>query len=228
MSLYGIVGVGGFGREIMPLVANALQKERPHANDELVFVDENNHGSFVNNYLVMSIDEFFSSPVPDKYFNVAVANYNNRKKLAEIMIDKGAAPFNICAANSINLGNNNIADGAIWCPFTTLTTNATIGKFFHANIYSYVAHDCIIGDYVTFAPNVHCNGGVIIEDYAYIGTGAIIRQGTPDKPIIIGKGAIVGMGAVVTKSISPYETVVGNPARLLNRNRMLSLSTANS
>jgi acetyltransferase-like isoleucine patch superfamily enzyme len=38
-----------------------------------------------------------------------------------------------------------------------------------------------------------------IEDHAYIGTGAIIKQGTPDKPLVIGKGAVIGMGAVVTK-----------------------------
>ncbi len=39
----------------------------------------------------------------------------------------------------------------------------------------------------------------IFEDHAYIGTGAVIKQGTPDQPLVIGKGAVVGMGAVVTK-----------------------------
>lgn len=48
-----------------------------------------------------------------------------------------------------------------------------IGRSFHANIYSYVAHDCIIGDYVTFAPSVKCTGNVVIEDCVYIGTGAM-------------------------------------------------------
>ncbi len=41
----------------------------------------------------------------------------------------------------------------------------------------------------------------ILNDHAYIGTGAVIKQGTPDKPLMIGKGAVVGMGAVVTKSV---------------------------
>ena len=91
------------------------------------------------------------------------------------------------------------------------------GRFFHLNIYSYVAHDCRIGDFVTFAPDVHCNGAVIIEDYAYIGTGAMIKQGTPDKPIVIGRAAVVGMGAVVTKSVAPFTTVVGNPAAPLEK-----------
>ena len=112
----------------------------------------------------------------------------------------------------MRLSANEIGEGAILCPFTTITSNVTIGRYFHLNPYSYVAHDCRIGDFVTFAPAAHCNGRVVIEDYAYIGSAAVIKQGTPDKPMVIGKGAIVGMGAVVTKSVPPFATVVGNPA----------------
>ena len=106
-----------------------------------------------------------------------------------------------------------IGEGAILCPFVTLTSNIRIGKHFHANLYSYVEHDCIIGDYVTFAPGVKCNGNVVIEDYAYIGAGAVIKQGQPGRPLVIGRGAVIGMGAVVTKSVPPGVTVIGNPAR---------------
>lgn len=73
-----------------------------------------------------------------------------------------------------------------------------------------------IGDFVTLAPGVKINGHVVIEDHAYIGTGAIIKDGT-DKPIVIGRGAVVGMGAVVTKSVEPGAVVVGNPARPLSK-----------
>ena len=73
----------------------------------------------------------------------------------------------------------------------------------------------MIGDFVTFAPGVKCNGNVVVEDHAYIGTGAMIKQGLPGQPLVIGRGAVVGMGAVVTKSVPAGATVVGNPARLL-------------
>ena len=88
------------------------------------------------------------------------------------------------------------------------------------NIYSYVAHDCVIGDFVTFAPGVKCNGNVHIQDNVYVGTGAIIKQGKPGKPIVIESGAVIGMGAVVTKSVSAGETVIGNPAKPLSRDAL--------
>jgi acetyltransferase-like isoleucine patch superfamily enzyme len=110
---------------------------------------------------------------------------------------------------------NQIGEGVILCDHTLVTSNARIGRFFHANIYSYVAHDCVIGDYVTFAPSVHCNGNVHIHRHAYIGTGAILKQGSPERPLVIGEGAVVGMGAVVTKDVPAHTTVVGNPARPL-------------
>lgn len=108
-------------------------------------------------------------------------------------------------------------EGAVFCDFTMVTASAKIGRHFHSNIYSYVAHDCVIGDFVTFAPRVCCNGNVHIGDGAYIGTGAVLRQGTPSEPLVIGAGAIIGMGAVVTKSVAPGTVVVGNPARPLVR-----------
>ncbi len=51
---------------------------------------------------------------------------------------------------------------------------------------------------------------VLIEDDVWIGARAIILAG-----ITIGKGAIIGAGAVVTKDVSPYAICVGNPARVI-------------
>ncbi len=53
---------------------------------------------------------------------------------------------------------------------------------------------------------------VIIGKNVWIGMGAIILPG-----VTIGDDAIVGAGAVVTKSVAPRTVVVGNPARPLKR-----------
>jgi sugar O-acyltransferase (sialic acid O-acetyltransferase NeuD family) len=213
--LYAIVGAGGFGREVMP-VAFEMLSARKAAPFELVFVDDRPKAATINGHRAMTPDEFLSSR-EDKHFNVAIADYGIRERIVARFVDAGAQPFAITATNSVRLSTNEIGEGAILCPFTTVTSNVTIGRYFHLNPYSYVSHDCRIGDYVTFAPAAHCNGRVVIEDYAYIGSAAVIKQGTEDKPLVIGKGAIVGMGAVVTKSVPPFTTVVGNPAAPLRR-----------
>ena len=38
----------------------------------------------------------------------------------------------------------------------------------------------------------------------------------PSYPVIIGRNAVVGAGAVVTKNVEDSNTVVGNPAKILN------------
>jgi hypothetical protein len=64
-----------------------------------------------------------------------------------------------------------------------------------------------------------CNGRFEIDDFAYIGTGAVIKQGTHDQPLRSGKGAVVGMGAVVLRDVRDGEVVVGNPARVLRKSK---------
>jgi sugar O-acyltransferase (sialic acid O-acetyltransferase NeuD family) len=145
--------------------------------------------------------------------NVAIANSQVREKLVHRCAADGVGFFQARAANVVELDDVQIGEGAVLCPFVTLTSNIRIGRHFHANLYSYVEHDCVVGDFVTLAPGVMCNGHVHIEDHAYIGAGAVIKQGLPGKPLVIGRGAVVGMGAVVTRSVPAQVTVVGNPAR---------------
>lgn len=49
-----------------------------------------------------------------------------------------------------------------------------------------------------------------IEDEVWIGGGAILLPG-----VTVGKGSVVGAGAVVTKDIPPCTVAVGNPARVI-------------
>ena len=56
------------------------------------------------------------------------------------------------------------------------------------------------------------NGKIRIEDDAWIGAGAIILPN-----VTIGRGAVVGAGAVVTKDVPPYTVVVGVPAREIKK-----------
>ncbi|VVB52532.1 2,3,4,5-tetrahydropyridine-2,6-dicarboxylate N-acetyltransferase [uncultured archaeon] len=87
----------------------------------------------------------------------------------------------------------------------------------------------IIGDYVQMGPDIafltiehtledfpykpdtpHRALKIVVEDEVFIGMRAIILPG-----VTIGRGAVVGAGAVVTKDVPPYAVVGGVPARVI-------------
>lgn len=108
---------------------------------------------------------------------------------------------------------------------------------------SIIGFDCVldcrnglsIGRYVNFSSEVMVwtkqhdyndpyfaveGGPVVIQDYAWISVRAIILPG-----VVIGEGAVVAAGAVVTKNVEPYTVVGGVPAKEIGkRNKDLKYS----
>lgn len=98
------------------------------------------------------------------------------------------------------LGNNiSIQTGAYITAFTTIEDNVFIGP------WAVTANDKYM---VTGAKLI----GPTIKKGARIGANATILPG-----VVIGEGAVVGSGSVVTKDVAPGKTVVGNPARVINK-----------
>lgn len=213
---FGIYGAGGHGRETAPLFYQNLEPA-----PEVFFIDDDPQiiGQKINGILVKSFSELCSEFDRSWSLVISLADPYLRKSLADKCEQAGFGFATVVADNSLIHPGNTIGLGGIFSPFTLVTKNITIGVHFHCNMYSYVAHDCVIGDYVTFAPRVSCNGRVKIEDFVYVGAGAVFRQGTPDKPLIVGKGSVVGMGSVVTKDVPPRVLVMGNPARYVRELR---------
>lgn len=215
-SIYAIYGASGCGRSLMPVARQQLQ--RLNSTAEIYFIDDSlQEEKNINGHKAINYQAFKNLNADDKYVLIAIANSQIREKIANQLLMDAIHLWTVQADNTVMMDNIEIGEGSALSPFVSITSNIKIGKCFHANLYSYVEHDCVIGDYVTFAPGVKCNGNIHIEDHAYIGSGAVIKQGTPDKPLVIGKGAVIGMGAVVTKSVPAGVTVVGNPARILER-----------
>jgi sugar O-acyltransferase (sialic acid O-acetyltransferase NeuD family) len=213
-SLFAIYGASGCGRGIMPLAREQLVLEGL-PTDQLLFVDDHSAIAEINGLKIVGFKEFLEMPAAEHRIAIAIADATVRERIAGQCQSAGATFWSIKATNAVIMDDVEIGDGALISPFVTMTSNIRIGRHFHANIGSYVEHDCRIGDFVTFAPGVKCNGNVVIEDHVYIGAGAIIRQGKPGTPVTIGRGSVIGMGAVVTKDVPPGVTVAGNPARLL-------------
>jgi sugar O-acyltransferase (sialic acid O-acetyltransferase NeuD family) len=204
-SMFAIFGAGGFGRELVR-PAREMLGER---SGELVFVADAPQEPVLD-VPVLTPDRLTA----EDDVVIAIGNSAARKAVASRL---AARPGRLIARTALIGPGAEIGEGAVLCDYTMVTASARIGAHFQCNIYSYVAHDCEIGDFVTFAPRVCCNGRVHIGDGAYIGTGAVLRDGTREKPLIIGENAVIGMGAVVTRDVPAGVTVIGNPARPLER-----------
>jgi sugar O-acyltransferase (sialic acid O-acetyltransferase NeuD family) len=187
-----------------------LRAANPNAN--LVFIDDGINSKVVNGHKVLRWSEFCNSTDGNRFVSIAIAASKVRQALAEKCRSYGIALIEARADSVVQMDEVSIGAGACLSPFVTLTSNIFIGRCFHANLYSYVEHDCIIGDFVTLGPGAKVNGNVTVGDHAYIGSGAIIRQG-----ITIGACAIIGMGAVVVRDVPPGAVIAGNPAKPLNK-----------
>ena len=83
-----------------------------------------------------------------------------------------------------------------------------------------VGNDVFIGPNATFTNDRHPSSGnrnfdirrTVLDEGCSIGAGAVILPG-----VRIGRAAMVGAGAVVTRDVPPNVTVVGNPARILEK-----------
>lgn len=204
--MLAIFGAGGCGRGIMPLA------RRQYSEDTLVFVEDAARADPCNGHSVVALETLAKSP--GAAIAIAVADPAVRRQIADRCEAAGLPFFTVRASETVVMDDVEVGAGALISPWCTLTSNIRIGRHFHCNLYSYVEHDCRIGDFVTFAPGVHCNGNVTIGNGAYIGSNASIRQG-----VTIGAGATVGMGAVVLADVPAGATVVGNPARAMNASR---------
>ncbi len=74
--------------------------------------------------------------------------------------------------------------------------------------YSY-DHSILPGEPITTQP-LKTRGGIQVEDDALLGFGVIVLDG-----VRIGKGAVIGAGAVVTRSVPDAGIAAGAPARLI-------------
>ncbi|MBO4581948.1 MAG: NeuD/PglB/VioB family sugar acetyltransferase [Bacteroidales bacterium] len=103
-----------------------------------------------------------------------------------------------------------IEQGSIVQSGVNISASTQIGCFVKLNTNCNVMHDNSISDFVTIAPNAVALGRVKICKGAYIGANSTLL---PD--VCVGEDAIIGAGAVVTKSVADKCTVIGVPARPL-------------
>jgi sugar O-acyltransferase (sialic acid O-acetyltransferase NeuD family) len=105
-----------------------------------------------------------------------------------------------------------VGAGAVIFAGAVVQAEAIIGAHAIVNTGATVDHDCVIGDFVHLAPGASLAGAVTVGEGGFLATGSVAV------PLAkIGPWATVGAGAVVLGEVAAGETVVGVPARRLER-----------
>lgn len=192
----GIIGAGGFGREVYWSL-NPIER-----NNTVFFVDDEYWDDSDDKILPLSLFE------TNKYeVVVAIADSYHRQRIVESLPKTTKYFTHIHPSAQIHGDDVEIGEGSIICAGTIITTNVKIGKHTHLNLITTIGHDCVIGDYFTTAPGVQISGNETIGNRVYFGTRSCMKQ-----KLTICDNVIIGMNAGVTKSITESGTYIGTPA----------------
>ena len=146
-------------------------------------------------------------------FGVQLNTFGNDSRIylsKQVILDRGVD------LRSLDRGSIEIGEGTYIGPYTCL---AGPGKIAIGHSCSIASHSGIYANNHNFADptrkiidqGVTCEG-ITIEDDCWLGSGVRVLDG-----VTIGRGSVVGAGAVVTKNIPPYSVAVGVPAKVISR-----------
>lgn len=201
-----IFGAGGLGRSVYSLM-------RMLGEHELLFAFVEDDDCFVSRTIMdIRVLPLSAIQLQDFEFLLAIGSPTARQAVANrlgsnVRYASCIHPSVICLEEVI------IESGAIIFPSIYLSRNICIGH--HAIIMpgTVIGHDVVIGDCFTASANVSIGGHARIGNQVFCGLSSCIK----DK-ISLTDGVVVGMGAVVARTIENSGTYFGNPARRLTSN----------
>jgi sugar O-acyltransferase (sialic acid O-acetyltransferase NeuD family) len=182
--------------------------------DVVAFIDDydGDRGHLVADRLVISL-QTWRAKFPLHSCLIAVANPAAKRRIAERVETAGGAFYCPHESPAHCFVDVSIGPGTLIARPVYVGPNSRVGAHVTIMPMSTIGHDVEVGDFCTICPGANVGGQVVIESEVFVGSGAVILNGMVDRPLIIGRGATVAAGAVVTKAVAAGTTVMGNPAR---------------
>jgi len=205
-----IIGAGGHGKVVLDII----QAAGKHRVVGFLDADPALAGSEIDGVPVLGQMNQVVRLRQQKIRGAIVAIGDNRVRVsyAALLSEHGVELITAIhpaavVAKSARIGHNVVvAAGAV------LAASASVADSVILNTGCIVDHECEL------EAGVHICPGALLAGRVRVGAGAFVGLGAKVLPCIsVGKGAIVGAGAVVLKDVPDGVTVVGVPARMLEK-----------
>lgn len=204
-----VLGASGHGKVVADVAELVGWNEVVFFDDAWPGVKQNGHWQVVGDTAVLLKDiSAFDGAV------IAIGNNRIRQIKQRDLKASGAQLVSVIHPAAVVSRYAKVGEGAVIFASAVINTCAEVGEGCIVNTGVVIEHDCVVGEFAHVSPNSILAGGVKVGSLAWVGACASVRQ-----LIEIGKGSIVGMGAVVTKDVPPEVTVVGNPAKTIEPRR---------
>ena len=135
-----------------------------------------------------------------------------RKDFVERIVSDGRPLMSIVHPTAVIARSAEIEPGCVIMPNVVVGARTRIARGTIVNRGALIGHHTTIGAWSFVGPGANVAGGVRTGEQVYVGLGSIVRD---DR--LIGARAVIGAGAVVVADVEGDLTVVGLPARPMER-----------
>jgi sugar O-acyltransferase (sialic acid O-acetyltransferase NeuD family) len=205
-----IYGAGGLGREMLSMLSALPQWEVKGFYDDGIA-----QGTIVKKYPVLGGLEALLHHQRHRYVVLAMGDPVLKARVAVALAANHHLEFPVLLHPQAIIQDRDsifFGSGAVLTAGVIITTDVEIGDHVLLNLNCTIGHDVTIGECSSLMPGVNIAGGVTIGQQVMIGSGANILNG-----ITLGDGVRIGSGAVVTKDVLSGDTVVGVPAKKVEK-----------
>lgn len=201
-----IVGTGGCAAEVTFYIENHNEFVKKENQIHILgYIDYENVAS--DNYdkyqfrapLMCDIPSY--KPKPGEELLIAIMDVHSRKKEIERLEAKNAKIGSFIHHSAIVSENIDMGIGTIVFPFCVIEKYAKVGNYNLLTTYSFISHDCVIGDN-NFFSTAGIAGNVKIGNNNYFGLRSSVIPGKE-----IGNDNVIQAGMMIDKNIKDDTTV---------------------
>lgn len=207
-----IVGTGGLALETTWLIERINQQKQTWNIKGYIDPVREAGSPFLNAY-VLGDDAYLKALDCEMNAVFALGSCLKRKELAEHFLTNDHLKFPSLVDPSVIMSNEvTLGQGVLVGARSVLTVDVHVGDFALIDIACTISHNSRVGSFASLRPGVHLAGAVTVGSESEIGLGAQVIQG-----IHVGERCVVGAGAVAVRDVDDGSTVVGVPAKPLER-----------